>query len=154
MLTTRQGATIVDIEQLIAQRVADAMATLEANWNNGNGIPHEEVSEELCTPPVVMESMFHISNCATNCQVKLAAYALLDSALTCWNTHTKTGTDVVGYIHRFQELALLCLGMVLDEEKKIERYVLQLQGKLKTREGGRVPNGTSMCNNHHPRDKT
>ncbi|GKB74421.1 hypothetical protein Tco_0935833 [Tanacetum coccineum] len=107
MLTTRQGATIVDIEQLIAQRVADAMATLEANWNNGNGIPHEEVSEELWFEK--MESMFHISNCATNCQVKLAAYAMLDSALTCWNTHTKT------------VLALLCLGMVLDEEKKIER---------------------------------
>ncbi|GJZ85030.1 hypothetical protein Tco_0650369, partial [Tanacetum coccineum] len=118
MLTTRQGVSIVDIEQLIAQRVADAMATLEANWNDGNGTPLEEVPEELWFEK--MESMFYISNCATNCQVKLAAYALLDSALTCWNTHTKTGTDVVGYIHRFQELALLCLGMVLDEEKKIE----------------------------------
>ncbi|GJS77637.1 hypothetical protein Tco_0727518 [Tanacetum coccineum] len=59
MLTTRQGATIVDIEQLIAQRVADAMATLEANWNNGNGIPHEEVSEELCTPPVCIDMLEH-----------------------------------------------------------------------------------------------
>ncbi|GJZ13403.1 hypothetical protein Tco_0548633 [Tanacetum coccineum] len=73
MLTTRQGASTVDIEQLIAQHVADALTTLEANWNDGNGTPHEK------------------------------------------------GTDVVGYIYRFQELALLCLGMVLDEEKKIER---------------------------------
>ncbi|GJV53467.1 putative reverse transcriptase domain-containing protein [Tanacetum coccineum] len=31
------------------------------------------------------------------------------------------GTDVVGYTQRFQELALLCPGMVLDEEKKIKR---------------------------------
>ncbi|GJV30533.1 hypothetical protein Tco_1386981 [Tanacetum coccineum] len=37
-----------------------------------------------------------------------------------WSLTIK-GTDVVGYTQRFQELALLCPRMVLDEEKKIER---------------------------------
>nr|GFC39163.1 reverse transcriptase domain-containing protein [Tanacetum cinerariifolium] len=37
-----------------------------------------------------MESVFHISNCVTNCQVKYATCTLLDSALTWWNFHVKT----------------------------------------------------------------
>ncbi|GJW38569.1 hypothetical protein Tco_0064414 [Tanacetum coccineum] len=39
ILTTRQGVSTVDIEQLIAQRVADAMATFKTNRNNRNGTP-------------------------------------------------------------------------------------------------------------------
>ncbi|GKD68296.1 putative reverse transcriptase domain-containing protein [Tanacetum coccineum] len=36
-----------------------------------------------------MESVFHICNCAENCQVKYATCTLLDSALTWWNSHMK-----------------------------------------------------------------
>ncbi|GKC23804.1 hypothetical protein Tco_1025954 [Tanacetum coccineum] len=39
MPTTRQGASIMDIKQLIAQCVTDVMATFEANQNNQNGTP-------------------------------------------------------------------------------------------------------------------
>ncbi|GJU07126.1 putative reverse transcriptase domain-containing protein [Tanacetum coccineum] len=49
-----------------------------------------------------------------------------DSALEpWWNSH---GTDIMGY--SFQELALLFPGMVLDEEKKIERYIWGLPDNI------------------------
>ncbi|GKG50266.1 hypothetical protein Tco_0521366, partial [Tanacetum coccineum] len=37
-----------------------------------------------------MQSMFHISNCAVECQVKYATYTLLGGALTWWNSHVRT----------------------------------------------------------------
>ncbi|GKB34221.1 hypothetical protein Tco_0879163 [Tanacetum coccineum] len=55
-----------------------------------------------------MESVFRISNYATDFQVKFATCTLLDGALTWWNSHVKT-------------LALLCPKMVPNEEEKIER---------------------------------
>nr|GEW67401.1 putative reverse transcriptase domain-containing protein [Tanacetum cinerariifolium] len=39
-----------------------------------------------------------------------------------WNLKVK-GTDVIGYNQCFQELALLCVRMFLEESDKIERYV-------------------------------
>ncbi|GJT09267.1 hypothetical protein Tco_0856309 [Tanacetum coccineum] len=39
-----------------------------------------------------------------------------------WDLKVK-GTDVIGYNQRFQELALLCVRMFLEESDKIERYV-------------------------------
>ncbi|GJY68188.1 reverse transcriptase domain-containing protein [Tanacetum coccineum] len=39
-----------------------------------------------------------------------------------WNLKVK-GTDVIVYTQRFQELALLCFRMFLEESDKIERYV-------------------------------
>ncbi|GKC65236.1 reverse transcriptase domain-containing protein, partial [Tanacetum coccineum] len=39
-----------------------------------------------------------------------------------WDFKVK-GTDVIWYNQRFQELALLCVRMFLDEYDKIERYV-------------------------------
>ncbi|GJZ76555.1 putative reverse transcriptase domain-containing protein [Tanacetum coccineum] len=136
MPTTRQGMTSHAIKQLIAQHVAIAMTAYEANRDNGNERRNETSGG---TEGVVglarwfekMEYVFHISNCATNCQVKDATCTLLDSALTWWNSHVKTvGTDVVGYTQRFQELALLFPGMVPDEEKKIERYIWGLPDNI------------------------
>nr|GFA76948.1 reverse transcriptase domain-containing protein [Tanacetum cinerariifolium] len=37
-----------------------------------------------------MESVFHISNGAIECQVKYATCTLLDGSLTWWNSHVKT----------------------------------------------------------------
>ncbi|GJW20584.1 putative reverse transcriptase domain-containing protein [Tanacetum coccineum] len=41
MPVTRQGIGSVEIEQIVSQQVADAMASYEANQNSGNGTPHE-----------------------------------------------------------------------------------------------------------------
>nr|GEW72029.1 reverse transcriptase domain-containing protein [Tanacetum cinerariifolium] len=111
-----------------------------------------------------MESVFHISNCTVENQIKFATCTLLISALTWWNSYVMTvdpdvsyamtwtnlkkkmtnkycprgeikklevdlwnlkvkGTNVVSYNQRFQELALMCARMFLEESGKIERYI-------------------------------
>nr|GFB34457.1 hypothetical protein [Tanacetum cinerariifolium] len=57
-----------------------------------------------------MESVFHISNCAAENQVK--------------------GTDLASYTQRYQELALLCGRMFLKESDKIGKYVGGLPGMI------------------------
>nr|GEY76520.1 hypothetical protein [Tanacetum cinerariifolium] len=113
----RNGMSATAIEQLIEQRIIEALATLGNNKNSGN--PHNSDSNNIvggertarhytykdflnCQPlnfkgteGVVllahwfekMESVFHISNCIIECQVKYATCTLLGSALTWWNTH-------------------------------------------------------------------
>ncbi|GJY30967.1 putative reverse transcriptase domain-containing protein [Tanacetum coccineum] len=58
-----------------------------------------------------METVFRISNCSMENQIKFSTCTLL------------AGTDVVKYNQRFQELALLCVRMFPEESDKIERYV-------------------------------
>nr|GEW77120.1 putative reverse transcriptase domain-containing protein [Tanacetum cinerariifolium] len=78
-----------------------------------------------------MESVFHISNCVVECQVKFATWSLLNGALTWWNSHVRTvGIDATYGISwedliktMTKELALLCPKMVPDEEEKVKRYV-------------------------------
>nr|GEU99677.1 hypothetical protein [Tanacetum cinerariifolium] len=63
-----------------------------------------------------------------------------------WNLTVK-GTDVVGYIQSFQELALLCPKMVLDEEEKIKRFKLHHTGSCIAKCGNcnRVGHITKDC---------
>ncbi|GJT05348.1 putative reverse transcriptase domain-containing protein [Tanacetum coccineum] len=82
-----------------------------------------------------METVFRISNCSVDNQIKFSTCTLLAGALTWWNSHVRivgqdvayamtwTGTDVTGYNQRFQELALLCVRMFPEESDKVERYV-------------------------------
>nr|GFC36256.1 hypothetical protein [Tanacetum cinerariifolium] len=75
-----------------------------------------------------MESVFHISNCAAENQVKFATCTLHSVALTwklemeLWDLKVK-GTDLASYTQRYQELALLCRRMFSEESNKIEKYV-------------------------------
>ncbi|GKB20735.1 hypothetical protein Tco_0854658 [Tanacetum coccineum] len=135
MSMARQGTNPSAIEQLITQRVADAMTAYEANRASRNGTHNEAIRsagvvehtirgcpyKELltCKPynfkgtkGVIgltcwfekMESVFHISNCAKNCQVKFAACTLLDSARTWWNSYMKNiGLDVA-YMTTWKEM--------------------------------------------------
>ncbi|GJY02531.1 putative reverse transcriptase domain-containing protein [Tanacetum coccineum] len=82
-----------------------------------------------------METVFDISKCAVENQVKFVACILHGIALTWWKSHARTkleaemwelkvkGTDLASYTQRFQELALLCGRMFLEEYDKIEKYV-------------------------------
>nr|GFB94110.1 hypothetical protein [Tanacetum cinerariifolium] len=64
-----------------------------------------------------IESVFHISNCAAENQVKFAP-----CTLQLWDLKVK-GTDLASYTQRFQELALLYGRMFFEESDKIEKYV-------------------------------
>ncbi|GJS37825.1 hypothetical protein Tco_0536207 [Tanacetum coccineum] len=72
-----------------------------------------------------MESVFHINNCTVTCQVKFATCTLQGNALTWWELPTMAvkGTDVMSYNQRFQELALMCDMMFLEESDIVEKYV-------------------------------
>ncbi|GKA82935.1 putative reverse transcriptase domain-containing protein [Tanacetum coccineum] len=83
-----------------------------------------------------IETVFNISNCAVENQVKFATCTLYGVALTCtaprneikkleieiWELKVK-GTDLASYTQRFQELALLCERMFSEEFDMIEKYV-------------------------------
>nr|GEV76920.1 putative reverse transcriptase domain-containing protein [Tanacetum cinerariifolium] len=83
-----------------------------------------------------MESVFQISGCAMENQVKFSTCTLLDYALTWWNTQIRSlgpdaysmtwevkGNDVPAYIERFQELTLICTKFVANETEKIDKYI-------------------------------
>ncbi|GKB92599.1 hypothetical protein Tco_0964871 [Tanacetum coccineum] len=161
MHAPRKGLTTAAIKRLVNQHVAEALAKQEANRNNGSGRVNGNVNVNgdrnanarggtdravgLARWFEKMESVFHISNCSTNCQVKFDAYTLQGYALTWWNSHKRTIGVEAAYVmtwnelmrlmtERFQELDLLCPKMVPNEEEKIRRYIFGLpdnfQGNL------------------------
>ncbi|GJZ21306.1 reverse transcriptase domain-containing protein [Tanacetum coccineum] len=87
-----------------------------------------------------METVFRISNCFVDNQIKFSTCTLLADIrkkmtdkycprnemkkleVELWNLKVK-GTDVTWYNQRFQELALLCVRMFPEESDKVERYV-------------------------------
>ncbi|GJY73263.1 putative reverse transcriptase domain-containing protein [Tanacetum coccineum] len=90
-----------------------------------------------------MESVFNISGCAIENQVKFATCTLLGAALTwyclqgeikkleieLWNLKVK-GNDVPTYIERFQELTLICTKFVANETEKVEKYISGLPDNI------------------------
>ncbi|GJW93282.1 putative reverse transcriptase domain-containing protein [Tanacetum coccineum] len=96
-----------------------------------------------------MESVFHISGCAIDNQVKFATCTLLGAALTWWNGHVRTlghdaayvmtwgtlkkkvrGNDVAAYTQHFQELALMCTKFLADETEKVDKYISGLPDNI------------------------
>nr|GEU76390.1 reverse transcriptase domain-containing protein [Tanacetum cinerariifolium] len=94
-----------------------------------------------------IESLFHISGCAIDNQVKFATCTLLGAALTWWNGHVRTlgeikklkikfwnlrvkGNDVATYTQRFQELALMCTKFLDDETEKVDKYISGLPDNI------------------------
>ncbi|GJR97880.1 putative reverse transcriptase domain-containing protein [Tanacetum coccineum] len=51
-----------------------------------------------------IESVFHISNCAVENQVKFATFTFLGNSLTWWNSHMKTVTQDVAYVMDWKTL--------------------------------------------------
>ncbi|GJT10808.1 putative reverse transcriptase domain-containing protein [Tanacetum coccineum] len=51
-----------------------------------------------------MESVFHISNCAVENQVKFATCTFIGNALTWWNSHMKAITQDVAYVMDWKTL--------------------------------------------------
>ncbi|GJT28325.1 putative reverse transcriptase domain-containing protein [Tanacetum coccineum] len=89
-----------------------------------------------------MESVFHISGCAVENQVKFATCTLLGAALTWWNGHVRTlghnaayamtwGTFKKKFLHSaFPRLALMCTKFLADETTKIDKYIAGLPDNI------------------------
>ncbi|GKD63054.1 putative reverse transcriptase domain-containing protein, partial [Tanacetum coccineum] len=162
--TTTTPMTDAAIKALIAQGVADALAgdflkCQPLNFKGTKGVVGLNQWFER------MESVFHISNCAVENQVKFATCTLHGITLTWWNTHVKTvnhdaayeieiwnmkvkGTDLASYTLRFQELALMCGRMFLEESDKNTRRAYTAGPNEKREYGGSLPK-CSKCNYHH-----
>ncbi|GKC16634.1 hypothetical protein Tco_1013416 [Tanacetum coccineum] len=169
MPITRQGANSDAIEQLIAQRVAEALDAYEANQNsgtgnrnvNGNGNINGNASHNSgsgskrtlrtarrctykeflnCYPLNFkgtegavgltrwfekMESVFYISNCVVECQVKYATCTLLNGALTWWNSHVKTDGHDSAY-----EMSWKNLMKMMTEAYYLRNDIQKLESEL------------------------
>nr|GFA82702.1 hypothetical protein [Tanacetum cinerariifolium] len=72
------------------------------------------------------ESVSSISNCTTENQMMTVKYCprgeVKKLEVELWILKVK-GTDITSYTLRFQELAMLCGRMFLEESDEIERYV-------------------------------
>nr|GEZ98711.1 hypothetical protein [Tanacetum cinerariifolium] len=72
-----------------------------------------------------IESVFHISGCAIDNQVKFTTCTLLGAALT-W----VKGNDVAAYTQHFQELALMCTKFLANEIEKVDKYISGLPDNI------------------------
>ncbi|GJZ44252.1 putative reverse transcriptase domain-containing protein [Tanacetum coccineum] len=88
-----------------------------------------------------IESVFNISGCANENQVKFATCTLLGAAFTWWNGQIRTleielwnlkvkGNDVPAYTERFQELTLICTKFCANETEKINKYIRGLPNNI------------------------
>nr|GEV16913.1 putative reverse transcriptase domain-containing protein [Tanacetum cinerariifolium] len=94
-----------------------------------------------------MESVFHISGCAIDNQVKFATCTLLGTLkkkltdkycpnneikkleIKLWNLRVR-GNDVAAYTQCFQELSLMCTKFLADETKKVDKYISGLSDNI------------------------
>ncbi|GJR61607.1 putative reverse transcriptase domain-containing protein [Tanacetum coccineum] len=91
--------TAAAVEQLIAERVFAALANHETlrNSTNGHGDGSHNSGTGIRGTTHTLQSVFHISNCAVENQVKFATCTFIGNALTWWNSHMKAVTQDVAY---------------------------------------------------------
>ncbi|GJW13516.1 putative reverse transcriptase domain-containing protein [Tanacetum coccineum] len=140
MPVTRQGendAMTPESIQAMIDRAIQRNSTHtqdDASQSSGGG---------LRRPVQPIESVFHISGCAINNQVKFATCTLLGAALTGWNGHVRTlGHDAayamtwgtlnkkLTYKYCPKELALMCTKFLADETKKVDKYISGLPDNI------------------------
>nr|GEU72815.1 reverse transcriptase domain-containing protein [Tanacetum cinerariifolium] len=88
-----------------------------------------------------MESVFHISGCSINNQVKFTTCTLLGDALTWWNGHIRTLCHDATYVMTWGTLkkkltdkycpkALMCTKFLANETEKVDKYISGLPGNI------------------------
>nr|GFC35288.1 hypothetical protein [Tanacetum cinerariifolium] len=76
------------------------------------------------------KSVFRINECAEGKKVRFAAATLQGHVFTWWNAKVKE-YNIVAYIQRFNELALMCPRMVEPERVKVDAYIRGLNDNIK-----------------------
>ncbi|GKA96504.1 putative reverse transcriptase domain-containing protein [Tanacetum coccineum] len=125
------AAAAAAVEQLIEARVSAALANHETLRNSTNGQGDGSHNSDTGirgtgTEGVVvlsqwfekMESVFHISNCIVENQVKFATCTFVGNALTWWNSYMKTVTQDVAYAMDWKALKKM-----MTESEEVEKYV-------------------------------
>ncbi|GKB46914.1 putative reverse transcriptase domain-containing protein [Tanacetum coccineum] len=141
------------IKALIAQGVADALAKYEAHRSSGNSDDSHESGSGRRTDNCTVACQIKFATCTLlgnaltwwNSHVKTVGHDVVYGMpwktlkkmttdkyrprgeikkleIELWNLKDK-GTDVLSYNQRFQELALMCGRMFLEESDEVEKYV-------------------------------
>ncbi|GJW46792.1 putative reverse transcriptase domain-containing protein [Tanacetum coccineum] len=195
-VTNAQLKAMIDqgVNDALAARDADKNMNGDDSHNSGTSVRRiERVAREYTYPDFMkcqplnfkgtegvfeltqwfdkMETVFSISNCSVENQIKFSTCTLLAELkkkmtdkyclrteikkleAELWNLKVK-GTNVIGYNQCFQELALLCVRMFPEESDKIERYVDGFPDMIHGRSSEKKPYEGSKplctkCNYHH-----
>nr|GEX29192.1 hypothetical protein [Tanacetum cinerariifolium] len=113
--TTTTSVTNAQLEALIEQGVAKALAARDADRNTNGDDNHVSGTCVRRT-----ERVTHMKKKMTDKYCPKGEMKKLESEF--WNLRVKSN-DVVSYSQCFQKLALFCVRMFLEEADKIERYV-------------------------------
>ncbi|GKC24395.1 putative reverse transcriptase domain-containing protein, partial [Tanacetum coccineum] len=104
----------------------------------------------------VMETVFRISNCTVENQIKFATYTLLGSALTWWNSHVRTVGHDVAYAMTWTNLKKMITDNYCPrgEIKKleIEMWNLKVKGTDVVSFNQRFQELALMCDRMFPKD--
>ncbi|GJU47320.1 hypothetical protein Tco_1204586 [Tanacetum coccineum] len=148
-VTDEQLKRLIDqgVADALAARDADRSRNSEDNHDSGTGVRRQAPPARECTYPdfmkckplyfkgiegVVeltqwferMETMFRISNCSVENQIKFSTCTLLGSDLMWWNSHVKTVGHDVAYAMTWTNLKKKMTDKMFPEESdKIEKYV-------------------------------
>ncbi|GJR67285.1 hypothetical protein Tco_0013350, partial [Tanacetum coccineum] len=142
-VTNAQLKALIDqsVADALAARDANRSRNSDDSYNSGTGSRRTERTTRECTYNAFlkcqllnfkgtegvaglsqwferMESVFHISNCVVENQVKFAICTLYSVALTWWNIHVKTVGHDAAYDLRSEGE-----GIFPEESDKIEKYV-------------------------------
>ncbi|GJS53077.1 reverse transcriptase domain-containing protein, partial [Tanacetum coccineum] len=152
MPTSGQGLNVASIEQLITQRVTEAMTAYEANQinQNRNGNPKVNVGGVV---PIACECTYQdfVKCQPLNFKGTEGVVGLTRCALTWWNSHKRTiGTDVA-YAMSWKALMKLMTKMVPEEEDRVEEFIGGLpdniQGNVIAAEPTRLQDAIRIANN-------
>ncbi|GJR69884.1 putative reverse transcriptase domain-containing protein [Tanacetum coccineum] len=159
--TNTTSVTNAQLQAMINQGVTAALAARDANTNgvdshnSGTGARRNERATRECTYPdfmkcqplnfkgtegVVeltqwiekMETVFRISNCSVENQIKFSTCTLLGNALTWWNSHVRTVGNDIAYAMTWTELKKkitdkYCLRTEI-KKLKVELWELKVKG--------------------------
>ncbi|GJW52513.1 putative reverse transcriptase domain-containing protein [Tanacetum coccineum] len=128
--------TAAVVEQLIEARLSVALANHEILRKTLMVMATKAIimaleTEELHALRVSIESVFHISNCVVENQVKFATCTFVRNALTWWNSHMKAITQDVAYAMDWKTLKkMMTIKYCLRGElKKLEIALWNLKVK-------------------------
>ncbi|GJY73174.1 hypothetical protein Tco_0477605 [Tanacetum coccineum] len=95
--TNTTSVTNAQLQAMINQGVTAALAARDANTNGTEGLSNDFNGLEK-------ETVFRISNCSVENQIKFSTCTLLGNALTWWNSHVRTVGNDIAYAMTWTEL--------------------------------------------------
>nr|GFC29716.1 reverse transcriptase domain-containing protein [Tanacetum cinerariifolium] len=155
--TTTTTITNAHLQAMIDKGVNAALAARDANrtgddsHKSGTGVSRTERVTRECTYQdfMKMDTVFRISNCLAENQIKFATCTLLAGALTWWNSHVRIVGNDAAYVMTWIELKKKMADKYCprNEMKKIktEFWNLEVQGTDVTRYNQRFQELALLC---------